>query len=144
MPKKYVLDTNIIQGKAFATDKLPTRLYHSTVVLSEIMTAANDTKELRAYQRLWKEASRDGLLLVPTEQDWQDASRILFLLAQERKQQAGGKSPKHPPVAKQEIALDCLLAMSAYREGVIVITNDKDFTAIQRCRKGLQLQRYPF
>ena len=144
MPKKYVLDTNIIQSKAVAQGDLPSKVYASTVVLSELMTAANDTKELKAYQQWWKAAAKAGLLLVPTEQDWQDASRILFLLAQERKQQAGGKAPKRAPVAKQEIALDCLLAMSAHREGVIVITNDKDFGAIQRYRQGLQLQRYPF
>lgn len=39
--------------------------------------------------------------------------------------------------------MDCLLAMSAYREGVTIITNDRDFWAIQRYRKGLKLQRYP-
>ena len=81
MPKKYVLDTNIIQSKAFATGKLPTKVYASAVVLSELMTAANDTKELKVYQKAWKTAAEAGLLLVPTEQDWQDASRILFLLA---------------------------------------------------------------
>ena len=119
-------------------------MYVSAVVLSELMTAANDTKELKGYQESWKVAAENSLLLVPTEQDWQDASRILFLLAQERKQQAGGKAPKRAPVAKQEIALDCLLAISAHREGVIVITNDHDFGAIQRYCKMLQLQRYPF
>ena len=144
MPKKYVLDTNIIQSKAITPGDLPSKLYVSAVVLSELMTAANDVKELKVYQQAWKATRGAGILFVPTEVDWQDASRILYLLAQERKQQAGGKSPKRLPLAKQEVALDCLLAMSASREGVIIITNDKDFWAIQRFRKGLQLQRYSF
>ncbi|MCI0490146.1 MAG: PIN domain-containing protein [Blastocatellia bacterium] len=141
---KYVLDTNIVQRRAFDPDNLPTQTYASTVVLFELMTACNDVKELKAYQQAWKQATESDLLLSPTETDWLDASRISYLLAQERKQQAGGKSPKRTAMAKQEIAMDCLLAISAYREGVTIITNDKDFRAIKRYRKGLKLQRYPF
>lgn len=79
---------------------------------------------------------------MPTETDWLEAARISYLFSQERKKQAGGKAPKRAAVAKQEIVMDCLLAMSAHREGVTLITNDKDFWAIQRYRKGLKLQRY--
>ena len=78
MPDKYVLDTNIIQSKAFAVNQLPAKLYASSVVLSELMAAANDAKELKAYQKAWKVVSEDGVLLVPSEEDWQAASRVLL------------------------------------------------------------------
>jgi hypothetical protein len=58
------------------------------------MTACNDTKELRQYQKAWKDALNEEILIVPTEEDWLNASRIQFFLAQERKQDAGRKSPK--------------------------------------------------
>lgn len=141
MPK-YVLDTNVVQRKDFDPDVLPAQTYASSVVLFELMNACNDVKELKAYQRACQQADKNGLLLMPTRIDWLEAGRISYLLAQERKQQAGGKAPKRAATAKQEIAMDCLLAMSAHREGVTVITNDKDFWAIQRYRKGLKLQRY--
>lgn len=144
MANKYLFDTNIIQSKSFEAKKPPATLYASSVVLSELMTACNNTKELKAYQHGWRKALKDGLLVAPNEEDWYDASRILFLLAQERKKQAGGKSPKRPAIAKQEIAMDCLIAMSASREGVTVITNDNDFWAIKRYRKNLKPLKYPF
>lgn len=142
MAKKFVFDTNVIQG--YGIVGVVTGFYVAATVLSELMTACNDAKELKAYQRVWDTAEEERILLAPTVQDWKDASRILFQLAQERKQQAGGKAPKRLPTAKQEIALDCLLAMTASREGIIVVTNDKDFWAIQRYRKKLKLSRYPF
>lgn len=143
MPK-YVFDTNVIQSKAFDPEKLPATLYQSAVVLAELITACSDAKELKAYQRTWRLAAESDLLIVPTPEDWLNASRISFLLAQERKRQAGGKSPKRTATAKQEIALDCLLAMSAHREEITIITNDSDFWAIKRYRKSLKLWPYPF
>lgn len=143
MPK-FLPDTNIIQSKAFSAKELPTPLYFSAVVFSELMTSCNDTKELKQYQKAWKDTRKEGLLIVPIESDWLEASRIQFLLAQERKKNAGGKAPKRPAQAKQEIALDCLIAISACREKITVITNDNDFWAIQRFCKGLKLLRYSF
>lgn len=141
MPK-FLPDTNIIQSKTFASEKLPTPIYFSSVVFSELMTACNDTKELKAYQKAWKENADDGFLIVPTESDWLEASRIGFHLAQERKKDAGGKSPKRPAKIKQELVLDCLIAVSAYREGITVITNDNDFWVIKRYLKKLKLLKF--
>jgi hypothetical protein len=52
---------------------------------------------------------------------------IQFLLAQERKKDAGGKSPKRTAKVKQELALDYLIAVSCCRENITIITNDGDF-----------------
>jgi predicted nucleic acid-binding protein len=124
---KYLADTNIIESKVFLEKELPTPLYFSAVVFSELMTACNDTKELKQYQKAWKAAREEDYLITPTESDWLEASRIQFFLARERKQNAGGKSPKRTAKVKQELALDCLIAVSSCREGITVITNDNDF-----------------
>ncbi len=73
---------------------------------------------------------------MPTIEDWFEAGRIQFLLAQERKKAEGGQSPRRTAKAKQELALDCLIAVSCGRENVTVITNDGDFWAIRRYLKN--------
>lgn len=122
--------------------ELPTPLYFSAVVFNELMTACNDTKELKRYQKAWKDAREESLLIVPTSGDWLEASRIQFLPAQERKKDAGGKSPKRTAKVKQEIALDCLIAVSCARENITVVTNDNDFWAIRRFLKKLKLLKF--
>src|SRR5262245_26351041 len=108
------------------------------------MTASNDLKEFRSYHGVWNEAKKKKRLIVPTETDWLTATRISYMLAQERKHQTGGKAPCLTSKVKQEIAMDCLLAVSAAREGVIVLTlNKQDFDAIKRHCKNLQVQHYP-
>ena len=139
---KFLPDTNIVQLKDFSFEQLHKPLYFSAVVLNELMTACNDNKELKAYQNGWKDALNDKILIVPTESDWLEAGRIQFLLAQERKKDAGGKSPRRPAKVKQEIALDCLIAISCSRENITVITNDGDFWEIKRYLKNLNLLKF--
>jgi predicted nucleic acid-binding protein len=69
-------------------------------------------------------------------------SRIQFLLAQDRKNANSKKSPRLPAKIKQEIALDCLIATSACREGVTIVTNDNDYWHIQRYLKKLKLIKF--
>lgn len=139
---KFLPDTNIVQSKDFSFEQLYKPLYFSAVVLNELMTACNDTKELRQYQKGWKDALTDKILIVPTIEDWFEAGRIQFLLAQERKQGAGGKSQKRAAKVKQELALDCLIAVSCNRENITVVTNDNDFWAIRRYLKKLKLLKF--
>jgi len=135
---KYIFDTNLVISKSYDPYNLPETTYASSVVIFELMTACNDLRERRAYEAIWRETKKAGLLIVPTEEDWLTASRISFALARERKQQAGGKAPKLTAKAKQEIAMDCLLAVSAAREGITVLTNNRhDFDAIKRHLKRL-------
>jgi predicted nucleic acid-binding protein len=138
-PRPYLFDTNIITGRAFeAVRRLPAGERFSCVVLSEVMTAA-DPKPFRAYVETWKRAATDGKLIVPHLDDWLPATRILHLLAQERKKNAGGKSQSRTPAAKQELFADVLIALSAARAGVVVVTDDGDFRAIKRFHKKLQI-----
>lgn len=137
--RPYLFDTNIITGRVFnAVRRLPTDEYFSCVVLSEVMTAA-DPKPFRAYVETWKRAAEDNKLIMPHPDDWLPATRILHLLAQERKRTAGGKSPSRPPSAKQELFADVLIALSAARAGILVVTDDGDFRAIKRFHNKLQI-----
>lgn len=138
MPK-YTFDTNI--PTAYKVESLPKDFYMSAIALTERMAAANDDKEFRSYQTTWRLRARDGTLIVPTSEDWAAAARVLFLLAQERKHMAAGRSPRRTAAAKQELAMDALLAMSARSNKVTIITDDTDFTAIQRYYKDLKLIR---
>ena len=141
---KYVFDTNLVISRVYDPYKLPETTYASSVVFFELMTACNDLRERRAYEASWRETKKSELLIIPTEEDWLTASRISFALAQERKQQAGGRAPRLTSKVKQEIAMDCLLAVSAAREGVIVLTlNKHDFDAIKRHCRNLKVQQYP-
>lgn len=137
--RTYLLDTNIIGGKAFGGLRaLPGGEHLSCVVYAELMTAA-DPKEYRAYSETWKRAAESDRLIVPHAGDWLPATRILHLLAQDRKKNAGGKSPSRTPTAKQELFADVLIALSAARAGVTVVTDDTDFRAIKRFHKKLQI-----
>lgn len=137
--RAYLLDTNIIGSKAFGeTLALPGGQHFSGIVYAELMTAA-DPKEYRAYLETWKRAAKVHRLIVPNTDDWLAATRILHLLAQERKRNAGGKSPARTPAAKQELFADVLIAVSATRVGVTIVTNDADFQAIKGLHKKLQI-----
>jgi predicted nucleic acid-binding protein len=139
---RFLVDTNIIQGKSFFGKKLPTPLCFSVVVFTELMTACNDTKELKQYQKAWRDSVKENILIVPTENDWLEAARIQYLLAQDRKKYAGGKSPRRSARVKQEVALDCLIAVSCAREKITVLTSDGDFRAIGHYLKKLKIQDF--
>ena len=137
--RKYLLDTNIVSSKAVGGLRdLPGGQHLSCVVYTELMTAA-DPKEFRAYVETWKRAEKAAKLLVPHADDWLAATRILHLLAQDRKRTAGGKSPARTPAVKQELFADVLIALSAARAGVVVVTNDADFQTIKRLHKKLHI-----
>jgi len=137
--RSYLLDTNIIGSKACGGARsLPGGQHLSCIVYAELMTAA-DPKEYRAYAETWKRAAQDDRLIMPQADDWLAAARILHLLAQERKMSAGGKSPARTAAAKQELFADVLIAISAARVGVVVVTNDSDFQPIKRLHKKLQI-----
>jgi predicted nucleic acid-binding protein len=135
--RKITFDTNAFESESLVN--FPhSKIYISAIVLMELMTACSDTKELKQYQKAYKDAERLGLLITPNETDIFEASRIQFLLAQDRKD-AKGNSTKRPAKIKQEIALDCLIATSSSRQKVAVVTNDGDYLEIQRYLKNLKL-----
>ncbi len=133
----YLLDTNIVAERRVRS--VSPREYVSAVVLTELMAAA-DAEEFKLYQAVWRVHEQDGTLILPMAEDWQPTARILHLLTQSRKRKAKGKSPRRTPTAKQELAMDVLIAVSAAREGVTVVTNDSDFEAIRYYHKKLKIK----
>lgn len=105
----------------------------SAVVLLELTASAKDDSQRKVYERLFRQYSEDNCLIVPNENDWLLACKILYLLSQDRRRSHKGKLKKLPPGASQRMALDVLIAVSARRWKATVVTeNWQDFKAIQR------------
>ena len=105
----------------------------SAVVLMELTATAPDESERKRYERAFHEYQKDNSLIVPNDDDWLLASKILYLLTHARKRSQKGKLQRLPPGASQRLALDVLIAVSARRGKAQVVTeNWTDFKAIQR------------
>ena len=105
----------------------------SAVVLMELMGGASDKSERNAYEQLFRQYKQSKSLIVPNEDDWLLASRILYLLTHSRKRLQKGKLQRLRPGDSQRLALEVLIAVSARRwKAQIVTENWGDFKTIQR------------
>ena len=130
MPK-VTFDTNIFISRKYA--QLPDSFYMSIVVLQELVAGAQDDTELKALTVARREYERSEKLLVPTSEDWWLVGKVIYALQKGLKSQRSGLTPKMSADQKYRITHDVLIARTAKREGVTVITdNIKDFEAIQR------------
>ena len=104
----------------------------SSIVLLELTVGAVDDSQRKAYEHLFREHQQNNSLLVPTNEDWFFASRILFWLTRRRRRVQGGRLRPLDPGMAQRMAFDALLAVSArIRRATIVTENWNDFKAIQ-------------
>jgi predicted nucleic acid-binding protein len=137
---KYVFDTRLILSNNYDPYKLPETTCISSVVHYQLMMVCKDVPERTTYELAWRNMQKEGLLVIPTDEDCLAANRISSALIQERLQQ----TPKLSARVRKEIAIDCLLAVSAARERVIILTlNRHDFADIKRHCENLQVQEYP-
>ena len=105
----------------------------SAVVVMELAASAVDESVRKTYEQVFHQYRRDKLLIVPNDEDWLLAGKIMFLLTQGRKRENRGKLRRLPPGASQRLALDVLIAVSARRWRAQVVTeNWTDFKMIQR------------
>ncbi|HEV7797982.1 MAG TPA: type II toxin-antitoxin system VapC family toxin [Pyrinomonadaceae bacterium] len=129
MPK-VTYDSNIFIRHKPA--HLPAGFYLSIVVLQELLAGAKDsgqTKELEAAYRYYKKANR---VLVPDIEDWRQVGLILNALQRGRKSKKSGLIPKISIAEKYRISNDVLIARTARRAGVAIVTdNVKDFERIK-------------
>jgi predicted nucleic acid-binding protein len=89
---------------------------HSAVVLSELRRGARSTAAKRLVESLRRAAS---VILTPTEEDWWRAGEIISRLGMRR-----GWDPNK----RRELQNDALIALTARRQGAIVVTgNAVDF-----------------
>jgi predicted nucleic acid-binding protein len=127
---RITFDTSVII--AYKVTEAPKNFVLSAAVISELIAGAGDDSERKTHEAFRRAHEQNGTLIVPTAEDWLFASRILFWLSQKRKKQAGGQTPPLKIGASQRMMLDALIAVSARREDVVVVTNDwDDYKAIQ-------------
>jgi predicted nucleic acid-binding protein len=130
----FTYDTSVIISRKLPDlREMPQDFVMSSVVLLELTASAADASMRKLYEQVFNQYRRDKLLIVPNDDDWLLASKVLFLLTNARRYQRTGKLTRLPPGASQHIALDVLIAVSARRWKAQVVTeNWSDFKAIRR------------
>ncbi|NJL55838.1 PIN domain nuclease [bacterium] len=124
-------DTNILISRKNL--QLPDSFYMSVVVLQELVAGAEDETALKSFTVAYREYEKSGRLLVPTAEDWWLVGKVIYALQRGLKSQRGGLTPKMSADQKYRITHDVLIARTAKRAGVMVVTdNVRDFEAIQR------------
>ncbi len=111
---------------------LPKGFRLTAVVLQELTAGANDDKEVKYWNEVRRARKKDGTLLVPNDEDWWLAGKVLNSLQRALRGSNQGKIPKSDSVTIQRITRDVLIARTAKRAGAILVTdNTKDFELIK-------------
>ena len=130
----FTYDTSVCVSRRFVNfQEMPESFLMSAVVLMELTAGARDESRRKSYEGFFRQYQKDNSLIVPNDDDWLLASKILFLLTNHRRRSEHGRLKRLPQGASQRIALDVLIAVSARRWKAQVVTeNWADFKAIQR------------
>jgi predicted nucleic acid-binding protein len=100
------------------------------VVLQELVAGADDASRIKDFERSRHEFRKSNRLLVPTEEDWWQAG--LNALQRGRRSKKTGMIPKISVAERYRIINDVLIARTAKRAGVMVVTdNVNDFVKIR-------------
>ena len=100
-------------------------LWLSAVVLAELYAGTSDLDRW-TIERLERQFERLGRILVPTVNDWSQAGKALSRLTREH---------DYDLIGRQRMINDALIAMSAARVGMTVITaNERDFARLAQIR----------
>jgi predicted nucleic acid-binding protein len=111
---------------------LPKGFRLTAVVLQELTAGANDDKEVKYWNEVRRAREKDGTLLVPNDEDWWLAGKVLNSLQRALRGSNQGKIPKSDPATIQRITRDVLIARTAKRAGAMLVTdNTKDFELIK-------------
>jgi predicted nucleic acid-binding protein len=97
----------------------------SSVVLEELYAGVS-ARNRRPVERLERDFNRAGRILVPNLKDWTHTGKVLAVLAAKY---------DYEQIGKGRLTNDALIAMSAGRFGIIVITaNARDFAKLAEFR----------
>ena len=100
-------------------------LWLSSVVLEELY-AGGDSRAQKALERCERDFDRAKRILVPNLTDWSRCGKLLALLAAKY---------DYEQIGQGRLTNDALIAMSAARMGITVITaNKRDFARIAEIR----------
>jgi len=101
-------------------------LWLSVVVLEELLVGASDRRMKKLLSRLERDFERAGRLLVPVQSDWTASGQVLAVI---------GEKYGYKEVGRARMTNDALIAMSAARQGLVVLTiNDDDYRKIAEFR----------
>jgi predicted nucleic acid-binding protein len=101
-------------------------LYLSSVVAQELYVGAVGRVKRREADRLWRRFEQVDRLLVPTAGDWRETGLLLGQI---------GEQLGYSRVAQGRLTNDSLLALSARRQGLTVLTmNVRDFALLAQHR----------
>ena len=101
-------------------------IWLSSVVLEELYAGAS-VKNRHILERFERDFDRAGRFLVPNLKDWAQAGKVLALVAAEY---------DFEQIGRGRLTNDALIAMSAARTGVTVITaNARDFEKLAKFRR---------
>jgi predicted nucleic acid-binding protein len=100
----------------------------SAVVLQELVAGDTDASAIKELERLRHEYREANKLLVPNEEDWWHVGVVLNALQRGRRSKKTGKIPRISIAERIRIVNDVLIARTAKRAGVMVVTdNINDF-----------------
>jgi len=100
-------------------------MWLSAVVLEELYAGAR-MRDRKVVERLERDFDRARRILVPTLSDWTQAGKVLALVAEEY---------GYEQIGQGRLTNDALIAMSAARQGITVITaKERDFARLARFR----------
>jgi len=130
----FTYDTSVIISRRLVISPAKVNnVLMSAVVIMELTASAQDNSQRKLYEGLFRDYRRDNSLIVPNEDDWLLASKVLYWLTQGRRRVSRGRLPRLAPGVSQRLALDALIATSARRWKATVVTeNWNDFAAISR------------
>jgi predicted nucleic acid-binding protein len=130
----FTYDTSVLISRKLTDFRaMPQGFLLSAIVLMELIAGVDDNSRRKFYERVFLQYQKNNSLIVPNEDDWLLASKVLYLLTHARKRSQKGKLQRLAPGASQRLALDVLIAVSARRWKAHVVTeNWTDFKAIQR------------
>lgn len=100
-------------------------MWLSSVVLYELYAGASSTDQ-RLVERLERDFQRANRIVVPNLKDWADSGKLISRLAAKYHMEQVGRS---------RLTNDTLIALSAGRSGITVLTaNERDFARIAEFR----------
>ena len=121
---KVTFDSNIFISRKLQLNDLPGGFYFSAIVLQELVAGALDEAAIKALGVIRNTYEKENRVLVPDLEDWWQAGRILNSLQRGRRSPVTGQIPKISVDERLRITNDVLLARTAKREGVVVVTDN--------------------
>ncbi len=119
-------DYSLLLSRNVDVDGKMLPVYFSAVVLSELLAGARDAQPRKFLAKVERQYQTLRRLVVPTKNDWSISGQILLKI---------GEKHGFEQIKRSRMTNDCLIAMSARRLGLTVVTtNIRDFQMISEFR----------